>query len=74
MIERGDRDGGGCSGGHEKMSWCYSWRRWKYAHTGVEIATTVRMVGDDEQLRLAGWRISAELVHERGTLSDLSLH
>jgi hypothetical protein len=72
-IERGKRDGG-CSG-HEKMSWCYSWQRFKYAHTGIEIATTARMVGDDDdQLKLAGWRISAELVYERGTLSDLSLH
>lgn len=73
-IEPGKIDGGGCSGGHEKMSWCYSWRRWSYQHTGVELGATLFWVGDDmdEQLHLDGWRISAEFVRERGVLRDLS--
>ena len=74
-IEPGKIDGSGCSGDHEKMSWCYSWRQWSYRHTGVELATTLLWVGgEDDKLHLDGWRISAELVHERGTFRDLSMH
>ena len=72
-VQRGGGDGGGCLGSHEKSSFCYSWENWKFAHTGVELGTSLRFVkeADGQGLDVAGWRISAEVVHERGTFSDL---
>jgi hypothetical protein len=73
-IRHAGSDGGGCLGSHEKSSTCYSWLTYEYANTGIEIATTLRFIGeaDGQGLDLQGWRVSAELVHERGTLSDLT--
>ena len=69
-------DGSGfCLGSHEKSRSCSSWDRWRYAHTGVELATTFRVVrgaGDEAGLDVIGWRVSVELVHERGALRDLN--
>ena len=73
-IQRAGSDGGGCLGSHEKSSFCYSWERFKFAHTGVELGGSLRFVGeaDGQGLDVIGWRISAEVVHERGTFSDLA--
>jgi hypothetical protein len=72
-IQRGGSKRGGCFGSHEKSSWCYAWEGWKFAHTGVEIGTALRFVqeADGQGLDVTGWRLTAEVVHERGTFSDL---
>ena len=72
-LARGRSEGGGCVGSNEKSKWCYSWQGFKFAHTGIELGTTLRFVdeADGQGLDVIGWRVSAELVHERGTFSDL---
>ncbi len=73
VYDRPDGDGM-CLGSHEKSRMCHAWDRWRYANTGVEVATTLRVVGSEGEepgLDVIGWRMSLELVHERGTLRDL---
>ena len=76
-IKPGALTGGGCYGTHEKTRSCYSWRRWSYVHTGVELGTMLRFTTREDdpmrRLHLDGWRVSAEVVHERGVFSDLQL-
>lgn len=73
-MQRGGRSPAGCIGSHEKSSRCYGWQEWRFAHTGIELATALMFVGDDDnngKLRLRGWRVAAEVIYERGAFSDL---